>query len=62
MYRDGDKWIHKGTRSLPDGIKSEFAQTVIASDGGKTHTWTGASSIAGRKADELHDVWHRVNE
>jgi hypothetical protein len=61
IYRNGDKWIEKGDGSYPDGTKTEFLYTITISDGGNTHTWTGTTTVGGKKVDELHDVYRRVS-
>lgn len=59
--RDG-KWTDKGSRSNSDGTKYEFENTLTISDNGSTATWTGETIIAGKKADDRHDVWRRVSK
>ena len=59
-YKEGDHWIATGAGSLADGSKVEFRNTVTISDGGNTHTYTGTTTIAGKRGNDLHDVWRRV--
>jgi hypothetical protein len=61
LYKKGDKWIEKCRGSQADGTKTQVTFTVTISDSGKTHTWTGTSTIGGKEMDEKTNVWHRVN-
>jgi hypothetical protein len=58
---DGD-WIEEGVRSTPDGTKTQFRRSVVISENGKTHTWTGGAPIGGDEGVEHRDVWRRVSE
>jgi hypothetical protein len=58
--KEDGKWLSLQTGSNPDGSKIEAKNTLTISDDGNTHTWTGTTMIAGKKVDELHDVWRRA--
>ncbi|MCU0962795.1 MAG: hypothetical protein MUF48_22080 [Pirellulaceae bacterium] len=47
--------------SDPDGTKSEASSTLMISDDGKTHTYTGDGTLGGTKFN-FHDVWRRVSK
>ena len=62
VSKQNGRWVSVETGSHADGTKYEGKYTVVISDNGNTHTWTGSTKIIGKKADELHDVWRRVSK
>lgn len=62
FYKQAGKWQILSTGSLPDGSTIEGKYTITISDNGKTHTYTGSTTIGGEKVDERHDVWRRVSK
>ena len=60
--KTGDKWVGVQTGSLADGRKIESTMTVTIADNGNTHTWTGPTTVGGKKVDDQHDVYHRVSK
>lgn len=61
IYKQDGKWMSAEKGSHADGTKYEALYTVAISDNGNTHRWTGSTKVAGKKADELNDVWRRVS-
>ena len=61
-HKEGGKWVEAGIGSNPDGSKIEFSNTLTLSDGGRTHNWSGSTTIAGKPVDKLQDVCRRVSE
>ena len=62
VYKKNGNWIEDGVGSTADGKKNLFLLTVLISDGGKTHSWTGSGTLDGKKVDDLNDVWRRVSK
>ena len=58
----GDKWVGVQTGSLADGSKVESKTTLTLSDNGNTQTWTGPTTVGGKKVDDQHDVYRRVSK
>jgi hypothetical protein len=56
------KWLQTQTGSLADGSKVEGKFEANVSDNGNTWTWSGTTTIGGKKQDDLHDVWRRVSK
>ena len=61
-FKEGGKWRYHQTGSLGDGSKIEGKYAIAISDNGNTHTWTGPTTIGGKSADALHDVFRRVSK
>ena len=59
--KDG-KWVSAESGSLPDGAKYEGKYTVTISENGNKHTWTGPTTMAGKKTEEMNDVFRRVSK
>lgn len=51
--QSAEKWGRLITSANPDGTKSEASDTLVISDGGKTHTWT---------RDDKPLKWRRLSE
>jgi hypothetical protein len=62
FFKEGGKWRYHQTGSLIDGSKIDGRYAIAISDNGNTHTWTGPTTIGGKKADELNDVFRRVSK
>jgi hypothetical protein len=56
------KWLQTSTGSLADGSKVEGKYEANITDNGNTWTWTGTTTIGGKKQDNLHDVWRHVSK
>lgn len=59
--KDG-KWHSAEKGSHADGTKYEGRYTLTLSDNGNKRTSSGPTTIAGKKADDLNDVWRRVSK
>ena len=62
LYKKDGKWMEVITGSNPDGAKITAKNMLQISKDGKTHTWTGTTTIDGEEVDKLHDVWKRVSK
>jgi hypothetical protein len=62
VLRKGDKWLHKGAGSNPEGTKTTGTSTLTITDNGNTHTWRGTGKVGEEKTDARHDVWRRVSK
>ncbi|UCF35627.1 MAG: hypothetical protein JSU96_12395 [Acidobacteriota bacterium] len=62
IFKKNGNWVEVGTGGNPDGSKIEFNNTLTLSDNGRTHHWSGESSIGGSPARSLEDVCHRVSK
>jgi hypothetical protein len=56
------KWLQTSTGSLADGSKIEGRYEANITENGSTWTWSGTTTIGGKKQDDLHDVWRRVSK
>lgn len=56
------KWAESTTGSLADGSKLEGKFEANITENGNTWTWTGTTTIGGKKQDDQHDVWRRVSK
>ena len=61
-YKKDGKWVSAESGSLPDGTKYEGKYTCTTSENGNKNTWTGPTTMAGKKTDEMNDVWRRVSK
>jgi len=59
---ENGKWVERGRGCLGDGTETTFTSTLTISDNGNTFTFTGPSTVGGKKVDEQHDVWHRLSK
>jgi hypothetical protein len=56
------KWAETSTGSLADGSKVEGKYEVNVTENGNTWSFSGTTTIGGKKQDDLHDVWRRVGK
>ena len=62
VYKRDGKWRLKTTGSNSDGAKIVGNVTITISDEGNTHHRTGSTTIDGKAADPLRDVFHRIGD
>ena len=56
------KWAQTQVGSLADGSKIEGKYEANITENGNTWNWSGPTTIAGKKQDDLHDVWRKVSK
>lgn len=59
--KDG-KWLLTETGSMADGTKYEGKYTMTISDNGNVRSVSGTTTIPGKKADTLNNVYRRVSK
>lgn len=62
VYRQDGKWRQKGGGTLPDGTKTQYANTATISDDCNTWIWAGTGNVGDKPTAEQHDVWRRVGK
>jgi len=62
IRKSGDKWIVETSGNLKDGTETKYTTTVTSSDDGNSSTRTGSGTVGGKKADDQHDVWRRLDK
>lgn len=61
-FKKDGKWMSSESGSLPDGTKYQGEYTVTITENGNKHTWTGPTTMGGKKTDEMNDVFRRVSK
>ena len=61
IYKDDGNWVgSRGQQPRWSKVKSKDFMTI--SDNGNKHSLSGSTTIGGKPADELQDVWVRVSD
>lgn len=62
FHKKDGKWALTETGSMGDGTKYEGRYTMTLSDHGSVRTVSGVTTVTGKKADALNNVWRRVSK
>ncbi len=60
IWKEGDKWVSRGTGALADGTKTVGTTIANVKDGGNTIVFEGEGTVGGKPMLPLHDVYRRA--